>query len=158
MLCQEISDARAVVRVQWLDSGACVLTQGCKFILVTVPRCIANSCTTCDAQEVLPPPNTTRTVTMVIESTRSLAKSALGATPAAWFAQARVRRAQRLLENDGPDHRARGVNTIGEGLGTRRDHTGAAEALRGLIDAIVLTPQEAELKIEHPVFTSSRRD
>ena len=29
-----------------------------------------------------------------------------------------------------------------------RNHTAAAEALRGLIDAIVLTPQEGELKIE----------
>ena len=40
------------------------------------------------------------------------------------------------------------VTQLARGLEHEESRTGAAEALRGLIDAIVLTPQEGELKIE----------
>ena len=40
------------------------------------------------------------------------------------------------------------VTQLARGLEHEESRTAAAEALRGLIDAIVLTPQEGELKIE----------
>jgi site-specific DNA recombinase len=40
------------------------------------------------------------------------------------------------------------VTQLARGLEHEESRTGAAEALRGLIDAIVLTPEEGELKIE----------
>ena len=40
------------------------------------------------------------------------------------------------------------VTQLARGLEHEESRTGAAEALRSLIDAIVLTPQEGELKIE----------
>jgi hypothetical protein len=40
------------------------------------------------------------------------------------------------------------VTQLARGLENEESRTAAAEALRGLIDAIVLTPQEGELKIE----------
>src|SRR5215203_1328724 len=40
------------------------------------------------------------------------------------------------------------VTQLARALEREESRAGAAEALRGLIDAIVLTPQEAELKIE----------
>jgi hypothetical protein len=40
------------------------------------------------------------------------------------------------------------VTQLARGLEYEESRTAAAEALRGLIDAIVLTPQEGELKIE----------
>ena len=40
------------------------------------------------------------------------------------------------------------VTQLARGLEHQESRNGAAEALRGLIDAIVLTPQEGELKIE----------
>jgi len=40
------------------------------------------------------------------------------------------------------------VTQLARGLEHEESPTAAAEALRGLIDAIVLTPQQGELKIE----------
>src|SRR4029453_11351315 len=40
------------------------------------------------------------------------------------------------------------VTELARGLEHEESRTAAAEALRGLIDAIVLTPQQGELKIE----------
>jgi hypothetical protein len=40
------------------------------------------------------------------------------------------------------------VTQLARGLEHEESRTAAAEALRGLIDAIVLTPQQGELKIE----------
>ena len=40
------------------------------------------------------------------------------------------------------------MTQLARGLEHEESRTAAAEALRGLIDAIVLTPQQGELKIE----------
>ena len=40
------------------------------------------------------------------------------------------------------------VTQLARALQNEESRTGAAEALRGLIDAIVLTPEEGELKIQ----------
>ena len=64
---------------------------------------------------------------------------------------ARLKRAAQpppLLHPNMADLYREKVTQLARGLEQEESRTAAAEALRGLIDAIVLTPQEGELKIE----------